>query len=239
MNEVLGLIALVDLVLRTTDSKKLDKLNKKIKKEYMSHKYGFTDSVDNAYDLYKISNTSLFKAFTKCVIHQDYISLIRNGLRISYLNDEGGRKQEISLIKDEVNTKYKRMGIRIMNIASTGELEHVVRYLVDLKDRKNYNVSDLKAEFENIVSKWDKISIFVKTTDNSDLIKNKINKLMDNKEELFFVFAYKNAVIITITSIAELNTAGIFHDKYLFEANSSIDGAGIEYYSCFFERLTI
>ena len=92
---------------------------------------------------------------------------------------------------------------------------------------------------QKIVCNWDKITIFVKTIDTVEITKAKIQNLMDLKKELFFVFAYKNAVIITQVSIAELNTCGLFHGNYLFEAKGNVDGAGIEYYSCFFERLTI
>ena len=221
---------------RKASGEQLEKIKEKIKELFCTRKYGFTDSVENAKKLYEISETSLFQSFKKCISDPTYLNLIREGLRVSYLNDNG-RKKEIDDLKTEVNKRFGRFGLRIMSIASTGELEKVVAYLVDLKLRKNYNIIDLTKEFEKIVDNWNKITIFVKTEHTKIHITTEITRLMNNKEDIFFVFAYGSAVQNTIESIATLNINKEFSEKYLFEGRRGIDKAGCIHYKCFFETI--
>lgn len=213
-----------------------DKL-KEIKELYLSNKYGFandTTEAENAKELYKISNTALFQSFKGCIANPLYLSLVRDGLRISYLNDEG-RKKEIEKINDEIKKKYDRFGLRVMQIASTGELENIVRYLVDLKVRKDYNILDLTKEFEKIVENWLKVASFIKTEHSKEYIEEEITRHIEQKDEIFFIFAYGRAIQATIEAIAELNIQKKFSGKYLFSGERSRNKANIEYYKCFFE----
>jgi len=167
-------------------------------------------------------------------VHPIYITLVREGLRISYLNNDG-RKKEIEKINDEVNKKYGRFGLRVMQIASTGELKNIVKYLVDLKLRKNYNILDLTKEFEKIVENWVKITSFIKTEHSKEHIQKEIINHIEQKEEIFFIFAYGRAVQPAIEVIAELNTKKKFSEKYLLDSEMNKNKANIEYYRCFFE----
>lgn len=210
----------------------------KIKKLFLSKKYGFTDASGNAKKLYEISDTALFQSFKKCIVNPLYISLVREGLRISYLNDEG-RKIEIDKIKHEVNKRYGRFGIRIMQIASTGELENIAKYLIDLNLRKNYNILDMTKEFEKIVENWLKITSFIKKDYPKEDIQKEIISHIEREEEIFFVFAYGSAVQPTIEVIAVLNIEHKFSEKYIFEGKMSQDKSGVEHYTCFFESVTL
>ena len=216
----------------------LPQIYAKIKKLFYEKRYGFTDAVDNAKTLYDISETHLFQAFKKCTVNPFHLNLIREGLRISYLNDEG-RKEEIEKIRYEVNKRYHSFGIRVMTIASTGELENIVNYLFDLKIRKNLNILDTTKEFEKIVENWDKITIFVKSTDSKKEIQERIIFLKKQKQEIFFLFAYKSAVQSSIESIAQLKKQKEFYGEYLISGKMSKDKSGDEYYKCFFERLNL
>ncbi|NOR85536.1 hypothetical protein GQ473_05455 [archaeon] len=125
-----------------------------------------------------------------------------------------------------------------MTIASTGELENVVKYLVDLRMRKNYNILDLTTEFEEIVKNWDRIASFIKTEHSKKEIEKEIIKHLEMKEEIFFVFAYGRAVQSTTEVIANLNNQKIFSGKYFLNGIWNKNKSNIDYYSCFFEKST-
>jgi len=218
---------------------KISKTYEKIREIWFSHKYGFTNSKKHARELYKISDTPLFQQFEKCVAIPIYATLVRDGLRISYLNDEGRRK-EIEEIRNEARKRYGRRAIKILNISSTSELQRIVEYLIDLKIKKNYNMFDLTKEFEKILDNWEKITLFVKSEQehNIDYILKEINWHIEQKQELFFIFAYSSAIQNTIEAIANLINESIFkNNNYLFESKIEVDKAKKEKYKCIFERI--
>ncbi|MFZ3077212.1 MAG: hypothetical protein WA139_02040 [Candidatus Aenigmatarchaeota archaeon] len=211
---------------------------KKLIELFFTRKYGFTSSKKHAKELYDISNTSLFQEFKNCVASNEYITLVREGLRISALNNEG-RRPEIELIKGEVYRKYGSRGIKVLSIASTGEVKKVVEYLIDLKLRKNFNLIDLRNEFEKIVDNWEKITLFVKTDHDKDHIIKEIIWHIEQKQDLFFIFAYGSAIQHTIEIIAKLRNDGIYQGKYLIDGRIDMDGAGKEKYRCIFETIKL
>lgn len=214
----------------------LSKASEKIREMWYSKKYGFTNAKKHANELYEISNTFLFQQFEKCVATPAYITLVRDGLRISYLNDEGRRK-EIEEIKKEAYDKYGIRATKILNISSTGELERVVEYLIDLKMKKNYNIFDLTNEFEKIIDNWERVTLFVRSEHDLEYILKEINWHVEQKQELFFIFAYGSAIQHTIEAIAQLNNKGIFRNKYIFDSKKEIDKANKEKYKCVFQRI--
>lgn len=214
----------------------ISKASEKIREFWLSKKYGFTTAKKHANELYEISNTFLFQQFEKCIATPVYVTLVRDGLRISYLNDEGRRK-EIDEIRKEAYERYGIRATKILDISSTGELQRVVEYLIDLKLRKNYNIFDLTKEFEKVLDDWERITLFVKSEHNIAHILKEINWHVEQKQDFFFVFAYGSAIQHTIEAIAELNNKGIFRNKYLFDSKKEVDKANKEKYKCVFERI--
>lgn len=221
----------------SSNALKISKTYEKIREIWFSRKYGFSSSKKHAKELYEISDTPLFQQFGKCVAIPIYATLVRDGLRISYLNDEGRRK-EIEEIRKEARKKYGMRAIKILNISSTGELQRIVEYLIDLKIKKNYNIFDLTKEFEKILDNWEKITLFIKSEDDINHILKEVNWHIEQKQELFFIFAYGSAIQHAIEAIANLNNDGLFkNNNYLFESKIDVDKANKEKYKCIFERI--
>lgn len=167
----------------------LDKISSrtlsKIKSLWLKHKYyGFTPTPSEAESLKDISNNSIFVTFSRCVGKYEYSAFIRIGLMIYELS-EIGNKDRVDEIRRFIYSKHGNVPKKIIHIASTGILLHVLEYLTNLRDEKNLSCDVVREEFINIVTLWEKVSIPVSLLDSEDSIIDSIKKIMQEKVPIF------------------------------------------------------
>ncbi len=130
LRELLELIATGKLV-----GDALKEAKKKIKELWERREYGFTPDPELANELQRISKSDAYKRMKDCIGHHHFLSLIKLGLRIAELSDEG-RVETIAKIKNSVYKKYGIRGVRILNMGGTGVLLEIIKYLSQLKMEK-------------------------------------------------------------------------------------------------------
>jgi hypothetical protein len=230
ITELLHLITLGKLA-----GKALESAKKKIKDFLDKKKYGFTPNKEEADSLYRISREDIYKRFVDCVGNHWSKDLIRVGIYISKLNDEG-RREVVDKTRREIYKKYGEKGVKIINIATTGYIIEVIQYLSRLKLTENLKEEDLQIEFEKIIEEWKSTTIFVTVNDNEDSMIKEITNLMGSKKERFFVFGYGSAAKIASNSIDKLASDGVVKsNNYSIHIEQSTDLAGGEKYMCIFK----
>jgi len=167
-------------------------IRQKIREKLNERKYGFVPDANETQALYEINKKEVYKRLKVCLGGHWGLDLLRVGIYISKLNDEG-KRETIRKIKDHVYSKYGSRGIKIIDMGATSVIDSVASYLSDRKIRDNMNPLDLALEFDKLIEGWDKVTVFVKRDEKDNLIYKKILKCMDNYP-LFFVFAYGSAI---------------------------------------------
>jgi len=189
---------------------------KEVREWWLKQEYGVTVYAEEAESLKKIGEDSFYQLFKKYLGGHWSLKLIKVGIFVSRLNEEG-RKKRAKKLCDEVyrSRKYGKRGQRIIQLASTGVLEPVMDYIIDLKLRKGANVLELHREFDEILDEWEKISVPVHAKSNEIDIKKNIQKTMGIKYPIFFVYAAGSASRIAQLTLAKMNNENIFQNKYL------------------------
>lgn len=199
-----------------------------------SKKFGFTTSEKLAYSLENIGQRDSFKRLKQCVGNHWAMNLIRVGIHISELNDEGQRKM-IEELRGEVFRRSSERGIRVLNIGATRTINSIINYLSNLKIEKNLSQDELGKELDQIINNWNKITIFVKKENSVDEIHKTTLKKIESKFQLFFVFAYGSAREIAIRAIAKLNNEKkIYQNDYIFNTSNMQDLAGYDVFTATF-----
>ncbi len=220
--ELLKLIAIGKL---TKDT--LKEAKKRIKERWETREYGFTPEPELASGLQKTGKSEAFRRMKDCIGNHSYLSLVKLGLRIAELSDNG-RVETIAKIKNDVLNKYGMKGVRILNMGSTGVLQGIIRYLSDLKIEQNYNQADMADHFDKIIEKWNERTIFHKSSEGQKELKLRIISYMNTPHELFFVFASGNAGDQAKKAIATLNNKDEIQKRgyrfYLFDRKEDMTG---------------
>ncbi len=220
-----GLLKLIALGKLSKDA--LREAKDRIKELWETREYGFTPEPELASGLQKTGKSEAFRRMKDCIGDHSYLSLVKLGLRIAELSDEG-RVETIANIKNDVLNKYGINGVRILNMGSTGALPEIIRYLSDLKIEHNYNQADMANYFDKIIEKWKEITIFHKSSEGKNALKLKILSYMNTPHELFFVFASGKAgdqakkVIATLNNKDEIQKKG--YRFYLFDRKEDMTG---------------
>lgn len=156
----------------------------------------------------------------ECVGNSNLLGLVKLGLKIEELTDEG-KVTLIANIKNDVYKKYGVEGIRILTMGSTGILLGIVQYLSAVKIENNYNQAYMTDMFKKILNNWMKITIFHKSEQGQIALEKKIISYMNSHYELFFVFSIGTASEQATKVIASLNKNGTIRKKgYMFNLYS-------------------
>ncbi len=234
LRELLELIATGKLV-----GDALKEAKKKIKELWERREYGFTPDPELANELQRISKSDAYKRMKDCIGHHHFLSLIKLGLRIAELSDEG-RVETIAKIKNSVYEKYGIRGVRILNMGGTGVLLEIIKYLSQLKMEKNYTQRDMAEKFEEIIDKWTEITIFHRAEHGQTVLRNTIIRYMEISRELFFVFASGVAgdqakkVIADLSNNNEIRKRGYIFN--LYERKEDMTGRLL--YTWIFQKLS-
>jgi hypothetical protein len=100
-------------------------------------KVGFTPEPEEASRMKDISVNSTYQRFKLIVGKYKFTAYIKVGLLIYDLNQKGDRERVQKIRDDVYNSKDGANALKIIHIASTGVLLHVLEYLVNSKDEKN------------------------------------------------------------------------------------------------------
>lgn len=211
----------------------------KVKKFWLKKQYGITINVDEASSIKTIAETPLFLIFKRYLGNHWSSDLIKVGLFVLGLNDEG-KKERVKQISDDAykNKRYGKRGRRIIQLASTGILSIVMQHIIDLKLEKNTNENDLQKEFDKILDEWEQISIPIKWDTIQNEIEKEIIGRMKQNYPVFFVYAAGSATGKTLLTIANMQNQGIFKEKYIpFPKHKSINN--IDYCLWVFEKVEV
>jgi hypothetical protein len=127
----------------------------KIREKINEGKYGFVPNEEEAKALYAVNRKDVYLRLKTCLGGHWALDLLRVGLYVSKLNDEG-KRETVRKIKDGIHEKYGPRGIKIINMGVTGVLESIALYLSDRKMRGNLKPIDLSLEFDKIIDGWEK-----------------------------------------------------------------------------------
>jgi hypothetical protein len=202
-------------------------------------KYGFVPDPREANSLQRINESPIFCRLKECIGNHWSLNLVKVGMYIMELNDEGERKL-IKEIRDRISKKYGPRGMKIIDLGSTGVIFDIIDYLDGLRMRKGYGKEYIASEFEKMLDNWYQISIFVKSKHDEDSLYNDILDHMYRKFPIFFVFAYGSASNIAMKIIAEMNNQGMITERfrYIFWVKPGRDKAGMVKYAWDFELCT-
>lgn len=179
------------------------------------NRFGFSPDKKLSLELSEAESTGLFEELQNCV-GEDYnrIPLFIVGVHIHGLNKEGQRKT-VDKLRGAIHKKFKKPGLQVLEIASTGTLPSIVRYLTDLKISKNYSKSELIEELNTIIDKWKEITIFVTNEYRVPEAEDEILAKIIEERELFFVFGIGHAGITAAKAIVSLNKRDLIRkNKY-------------------------
>lgn len=211
---------------------------KRVAELWAKKEYGFTLEPEVASELQRISRSEVYKRMKECIGKHRFLSLVKLGLRIAELSEEG-KVETIAKIKEKVYANYELEGIRILSMGSTGVLEDVVLHLSSIKIKKDYRQVHMAKMFEKILEDWTKMTIFHMTEHGPKELERKIVQFMNNQLELFFVFAIGSAGEQAKRVVATLsNNKSIRKNRYMFDLCSrKEDKVGREMYSWSFVYL--
>lgn len=202
-------------------------IREKIREKLDERKYGFVPSAEEAKALFEVNKKDIYLRLKECLGGHWAIDLLRIGIYISKLNNEG-KRDAIHKIRDKVHAKYGLRGIKILDMGATSIIETIALYLSNKKMRDNLNPIDLGLEFDKIIDGWEQVAIFIKKDDENSYVYEKIHSYM-NKYSIFFVFAYGSAEIKASRAIAKLRNQNIIREKrYYLNTYSNIDQAGLQ-----------
>ena len=210
-------------------------IKNKIKEVWLKLEYGVTINVEESESLKKISENDFYLLFKKYLGEHWSLKLIKVGIYISELNEEGKRERAKQLY-DESFKKYGRKGQRIIQLASTGILVPVMKYIVDLKLDKGANPIVLNREFDKILDEWEQISIPVHRESSEEAINNEIQKKISKGYPIFFVYASGSASKIAQLTLAKMRNENMFDHKYLMFPKIKVIN-DIEYCLWVFEKI--
>lgn len=210
---------------------------------------GFTPTPEEANRLKTISQNHTYKAFKECVGSFQYTRFIKVGLLLYDLKCAGDKSRIDQIRKDIKNSKYSDPNaFKILHIASTGVLLHVLNYVVDMKDRDHLSPHAVRQEFLRILELWTEISISVTKDDAPADVEKKILGMMKTSPPLMFIYAgrkhledgaaryrstFRDPVINAQRAIANLRNRGVFRDAYVMWSKMLIYET-LEQYLCVF-----
>ncbi len=226
---------LADLTLAATKSL-TSSLKEAISKRWRKLEYGVTLSVEEANSLKKIAENNFYLLFKKYLNAHWSLKLIKVGIYISELNDEGKIKR-VNELNVEVYRKYGLKGKRIIQLASTGILIPLMNHIIDIKLTKGANPFVLHQEFDKILEEWEKIAIPVGSIATDADIKKQVLIKMDNANPIFFLYAAGIASKHAQLSLAKMNNENLFQNKYLMTPQKPKIVNEIEYCLWTFEKV--
>ncbi|MBD3319270.1 hypothetical protein GF342_05170 [Candidatus Woesearchaeota archaeon] len=165
------------------------KVLEKIKRVWDTGKFGFSPYDKELATLAQVSKDPAYKRFREIVgKNYPYLVYIKIGFLLHKLTITGEYDRAENIRKQ----MYQRRGqnvSRIVHIASTGVLAHVLDYLADRKEKHCLSPTALRQEFDAILKEWNEIAIPVKTTDTIEFIFRSAVAIAKKNPPRFFIYS--------------------------------------------------
>ena len=95
----------------------------------------------------------------------------------------------------------------------------------------NYSREYLENDFENVLSDWKRITIFIQNIDSKEKIKNQAKQFIDSSESTFFILAKGNSITTAQNVLVELQNERYLIEKgYIWFAKTANDTKPPTYY---------
>ena len=145
------------------------------------------------------------------------------------------RDAKINQVRESVYQKYGDDGIKVLNLASTGQLSYILEELSYYSQKNKCDMIKLCKVFNYVIMQWKQIALFMKNEDTKTQIEKAIKKMVEAESPYFFVFSMGKASKATYEVIAQLNVKGyLLQKKYMF--NIRDHGKTRENYAWVFEH---
>ncbi|HII15281.1 MAG TPA: hypothetical protein HA362_03125 [Nanoarchaeota archaeon] len=225
INKILANAAIIGL--ENIGKRTFDTIKKAWLRIDITSRYGFTITQDEANTLNDIAKNPTYIAFKSAIgTKSPFTRFIKVGLLLYELNSRG-EKDRVKEIRSEIyNSQYSNRYVqKIIHIASTGVLLHILDYLTYFKDTNKLSDYAIREEFKRILRIWQEIGVPVKKEDNETTIKNNIQSLITKKVPIIIVYASESAVPRAHLAIADLSNKKVFVGKYiLWSKNLTLSG---------------
>lgn len=210
------------------------KLYEIIRNKFNEKKYAFVPNKDEAETLKKLGEKSTYKRFKKLLPTHWGNDAIRTAEFIMILEQKKDIER-IKEIKGQVFRNLKLPGLRLVEMVQTDVIRAALDYVEDLKSKYSYSQEDINREFENLLMRWERITIFVKSDDAIEKIKQKSIDFIERKEPTFFLFAKGSAIDNTCLVIAELiKEKYVIQNGYIWFAQMIKETTPFTYYCGFY-----
>jgi len=185
----------------------------KLKQKQLEGKYLFTPKPSELEELKNIENSDLYLRTEQLLGFSPLFGILRLGIFINHLKEQEGRESKILEVRERVFKKYGDGGIRVLNLASTGELSYVLKDLNIYYQNKRCDKLELCRLFEYILKRWKEITIFVKSENSQEDIERMIKLKIGEDYPYFFVFSYGSASKDAYLIVAKLTVSNFFFEK--------------------------
>ena len=152
----------------------MDRIKQIIQDKFNEKTFAFVPDKDEAKQLVQLGQDPSYETVKMLIPSYRHLDLIRTGLLIHKYHESGTKKarERVSKIKKEIlmrpNGKHL---LKIVNLPTTPFFKIVVEYLFHLKTEEGYTVQMLEEAFDEIVSMWQKTSMFFKSgTTKKDVV---------------------------------------------------------------------
>ncbi|MFH0926983.1 MAG: hypothetical protein V1822_00185 [Candidatus Micrarchaeota archaeon] len=172
-------------------------LKELIRRKHLESKYAFVPDKEEAKTLSSIAEGSEYKQLQMFIPNYRYIDVLRAGILIAryHRQDRLENRERVGKIKEQVMRKPNgKHLIKIANLPSTPFFKVILRFLYTLKEEKNYTTTQLEETFDEIVSEWQKTTLFVKTETNTEDIVQFCERQVEKERTLFFLLGMRTAV---------------------------------------------
>ena len=158
------------------------------------------------------------------------VDVVRTACYIMILEEKGDNNR-VKEIKDSVFRNRKVLGLRLVEMVQNGVFIAVLDRLTTLKDKHSYSREDLENDFENVLSDWKRITIFIQNIDSKEKIKNQAKQFIDSSESTFFILAKGNSITTAQNVLVELQNERYLIEKgYIWFAKTANDTKPPTYY---------
>lgn len=175
-----------------------DKFNRK--------QYAFVPDKEEANLLKSFRDQSEYRQVSMLVPFYRHIDIIRTGLLIDYYhrNDSTENREKVERIKKQlIKRPNGEKLLKIANLPTTPFFKQLLQLLYNLKS-EGYTEVQLEEKFDELVERWDKITMLVKTTDSVDDAVHFCETQIFSGSPLFFICGMKSASNIVEASLVKL-----------------------------------
>jgi len=190
------------------------RIKKEIQDRFNEEMYAFVPDKEEANLLLSFKEHPHFRQVQLLVPNYRYIDIIRTGILINYYheNDSPENREKVEGIKRNlIKRPNGNKLLKIVNLPTTPFFDTILELLYDLKS-KGYSDANLEEAFDEIVERWEKITMLVKNTDKVDDVAYFCERHIYDNADLFIICGMKTA-----SSIVEKALEKLQEDDFLYE----------------------